>query len=484
MAVVIAVTDIAVVADIDVAGEGRRALPPLFIEQIQSYDIPEYAGLLDALASGSPAIAVRANRSKGIDLIPELAPVLWNGYAGYLRERPRFTFDPAFHQGLYYVQEPSSMIVGEVVRRLSASMDRPLYLDACAAPGGKTTAAIDALPDGAFVVANEYVPARAAVLRDNLIKWGCPRVAVSRGDTVAFRKLNGLFDIVATDVPCSGEGMMRKEPEALAQWSPSLVRQCAALQREIVENVWPSLRPGGYLIYSTCTFNREENDRNVDWIVSELGAEPVSVEFPDSWGIVSDGCMHRFMPHRLNGEGLFMAVLRKPDSESGGRRNLKVKPAKNVRQDPVLKKAEDMLRPDMQVTLTLKNDMINALPSDCVAIVNRLSQALNLIYSGVDVAAVKGRDIIPTHALALSVMMADDAFARAEVDYVTAIAYLRRDAVNLPDGLPRGLLLLTYAGRPLGFVKNLGNRTNSMMPQEWRILSSHVPDTPPVKLVI
>lgn len=472
-------TDTVAVADIDDAAAcARRTLPALFVESILNHDIPEYAGLSEALASGDPAIAVRPNEGKCVALDARLDAVAWNGAARYLPERPRFTFDPAFHQGLYYVQEPSSMIIGEVVRRLSRGMDRPVYLDACAAPGGKTTAAIDALSPDAFVVANEFVPARAAVLRDNLVKWGSARVVVSRGDTAAFRKLPGVFDIVAADVPCSGEGMMRKEPDALTQWSPALVRQCASLQREIVANLWGALRPGGYLIYSTCTFNREENDDNVDWIISEFGAEPVDMDFPALWGIVSHGCMHRFLPHRLRGEGLFLAVLRKPAADAG-HSTLRMKPVRPRKADPAVASAASWFMPGSGLTLALKGDRVNAFPEDCMALMGRLGQALNIIYAGVDVGVVKGRDLLPVHSLALSRMLDHDAFPSVDVDYASAIAYLRRDTLVLPDGSPRGVVLLTYGLRPLGFVKNLGNRTNSMLPAEWRILSSHVPDVPP-----
>lgn len=478
---VIAETVIAVGA-IDGTDSVRRTLPPLFVEQILNYGIPEYAGLSDALASGNPAIAVRPNCGKGVKLSPEFAPVPWNEAARYLESRRRFTFEPEFHQGLYYVQEPSSMIIGEVVRRISVGMDRPVYLDACAAPGGKTTAAIDALPPDAFVVANEYMPARASVLRDNLIKWGSTRVAVSRCDASAYGLLDNMFDIISADVPCSGEGMMRKEPEALAQWSPGLVRQCAALQREIIGHLWPALRPGGYLIYSTCTFNREENDNNVDWIVNELGAEPVVIDFPDSWGIVSHGCMHRFMPHRLRGEGLFMAVMRKPVDFSPSDTAMKVKPSRTSKCDN--KQVAGWLLSAGDFTLSIKGGRVNAFPTDLFPMLRRLEKTVNIIYAGVDVGQIKGRDVIPLHSLALSRAFDSTAFPQVEVSYEDAIAYLRRDTVTLAAGTHRGVVVLMYAGRPLGFVKNLGNRTNSLLPPEWRILSSHIPEMPDSSIII
>ncbi len=187
-----------------------------------------------------------------------------------------------------------------------------LLLDACAAPGGKTIAAIDALPPGSMAVANEYVPGRAAILAENLAKWGSPAKMVTRGDTARFRKLPGTFDIVMADVPCSGEGMFRKDPEAVRQWTPALVEECAARQREIVANLWETLREGGIFIYSTCTFNRTENEDMLAWLLAEYpDGIHIPLDIPDGWGpVTTDGCTH-FVPGRVRGEGLTIFMVSK-----------------------------------------------------------------------------------------------------------------------------------------------------------------------------
>ena len=196
-----------------------------------------------ALAEGSPEVSVRVNRHKP-SAVDSAEIVPWCEDGRYLSERPVFALDPCWHQGRYYVQEAGSMFVGHVVRSLSREWTGPVaVLDACAAPGGKTTAVIDALPEGSLVVANEYVPSRAAVLKENIVKWGCPSVIVTRGDTASLSRLGEMFDLVVADVPCSGEGMMRKDEDAVAQWSEGLVRDCAALQWEIVCNLWEILAP-------------------------------------------------------------------------------------------------------------------------------------------------------------------------------------------------------------------------------------------------
>lgn len=465
-------------------GSGCKNLPEAFMELIRSYEAPVMDGLPDELRSGNPSVAIRMNRTKAAGLHAVSGDMVpWCRDGRYLPEREAFTFDPAFHQGLYYVQDPSSMIIGEVIHRITAGTADPLmYLDACAAPGGKTTAAIDALPDGSLVVANEFVPQRAAVLRDNLMKWGYPSVVVTQGDTSRFRKLAGMFDIVAADVPCSGEGMMRKDDEAVAQWSPALVDSCAALQREIVENLWGALAPGGYFIYSTCTFNRSEDEENLQWMIDEFGAEPVDIQFPKEWMIASGintviPC-GRFFPHLLRGEGLFVGVMRKPDAPVS-RRGQRV--SKAPRPDKSTAAAEAWITPGSGTALTVDGDRIIALPARWLPDISALRKVLNCMACGVEVATVKGKDLIPAHALAMSTILRDGVFPVAEVDYTIAVAYLRREAVSVPGGddIAKGYVLMTYKGKPLGWVKHLGNRANNLYPQSLRILSGHVPLEPP-----
>ncbi|MDE6048233.1 MAG: RsmB/NOP family class I SAM-dependent RNA methyltransferase, partial [Paramuribaculum sp.] len=260
------------------------ALPEGFVEMIEGYRFPQFSGLADTLANTAPEVSVRINRAKFTGALPVADQVAWWSSGFYFPERGSFTFDPRLHQGLYYVQDAASMFIAHIARFLAGG--KPVkWLDACAAPGGKTTAVIDALPEGSVVVANEFVHTRADILRENLAKWGYPDVRVTNADTKIFRKYKGLFDVVAADVPCSGEGMMRKDPEAVAQWSGALVESCAGRQREIVANLWESLAPGGYFVYSTCTFNRVENEEMVQWIVDEYDAETVDISVDESWGI-------------------------------------------------------------------------------------------------------------------------------------------------------------------------------------------------------
>lgn len=468
----------------------HRTLPHGFEERLRA-DLGEdiAARLADALMNSAPATpAVRLNRRKGARPGSALgAPVVWSGGDGFYvsGERPVFAFDPAWHAGLYYVQDASSMalsaIVGEIAGRYYPGGKPLAYLDACAAPGGKTIAAIDALPPGSFVAANEFDRRRAEILVENLMKHGSPDTAVSRGDTAAMRRLPAMFDIIAVDAPCSGEGMMRKEPEAIAQWSPRLIDECAALQREIIANVWPALRPGGFLIYSTCTFNRAENEANLAWIEREFGASRIECEaLAGVGGVVSlEKGAYRFLPGFVDGEGLFVGAVRKPcdspDRAAAPRRKNKAK----AKIDPAAAKFTDMVlgkdfRLMPQATPERPLRAVRAELADACAL---LESTLDLRTCGVKPGTLKGKDLAPSHALALSQALAADAFPRVELeDENAARAYLRGESLPaLPEGTPRGLDIVTHGGAPLGFVKNLGNRANNLFPQGLRLKTLPAP---------
>ncbi len=460
-------------------------LPQDFISQLHSYNSPVLDGLVDALCETSPEVSVRCNILKGINRPKDKECVLWCDNGFYLDNRRQFTFDPAMHQGLYYVQDASSMIISHIVKHLTLNnCTTPVrYLDACAAPGGKTTAAIDALPVGSLVVANEYNPSRASVLKENVIKWGYPSSVISRGDTARFRRIPDFFDIVAADVPCSGEGMFRKDPEAVAQWTPALVKECAARQREIIDNLWETLKPGGFLIYSTCTFNRDENEEMVQYICDNLGATTVDIDFPDNWdiapGIDTEHHCYRFMPHKVKGEGLFVAVIHKTPGQSAGNNRKKSKGSTLAKvPQQFASVARQWIMDTDNYNLVLSDDSIIAIPKRHSQEFDIISSCLDVIGKGITIASIKGKDLIPSQSLLLSTAFNRDAFPTHEIDYTTAISYLRRETITLADA-PRGYVVITYNNHPLGFVKNLGNRANNLYPQEWRILSSHIPDTPP-----
>ena len=414
-------------------------LKPEFIESLKEIEGLDSEALVRALEE-QPETSIRLNRRKVSDPAAlgyeGLLPVPWCQHGFYLPERPVFTLNPLFHAGLFYVQEASSMIHETIVERVLPMLGSSLkVLDLCAAPGGKTTAAINALPDTATVIANEIMPKRARILRENLMKWGYPDTMVTGVDTGVFAAAGPLFDLVIADAPCSGEGMMRKDETAASQWSEGLVAGCEMLQRKILADAAEALAPGGVLIYSTCTFNTRENEGNLRYAVEQLGLEPVDLHLPPEWGISQQLTgpypALRFMPHITRGEGLFAAVMRKPGEAV----------VRNPRDFVRLKASLRPLMDGIPQTETLRSK------------------------GGGKKAAIE----IPRSEWALSSSFPRGEYPEAEMDEAGAISYLRHESLTLPEGTPRGFVVITYKGYPLGFVKNLGTRANNLYPAEWKI---------------
>lgn len=407
----------------------------------------------------------------------ELSQVGWCPDGYYLPERPDYTLDPLLHAGCYYVQEASSMFLDHVLRQYVGAPVR--MLDMCAAPGGKTTTAMGALPEGSLVMSNEPVRLRANILAENVQKWGCPMNIVTNNYPKDYARSGLLFDVVLCDVPCSGEGMFRKDEGAISEWSVANVEKCRQLQREIVADAWQCLKTGGILIYSTCTYNIKEDEENVRWISEHLGAEVLPVETGEDWNITGsllagfDAPVYRFIPGISRGEGLFMAVLRKSgDAEEGSRR---MKPARQKTDKSKLKAEKfphQWLRSQSDFNIYRQGDRFVAIHSSFSDIYSTACKSLNVVHAGVTLGELKGRDIIPQQSLALSTQLCDGAFPMAELSYADAIAYLRKEAIVLDASVPRGFVVVTYRQHPLGFVKNLGNRANNLYPQEWRIRKS------------
>ena len=434
------------------------------------------SAVLDAL-SGEPSVSVRINPAKAgspTEIFGNLVsgPVEWNRHAAFLSERPAFTLDPLIHAGAYYVQDSSAMFPGKAFRDvldkvLESGIISPKVLDLCAAPGGKTTDISASLREsckgGYLLISNEIMKQRAAVLADNAAVWGDPSVVVTSVDPKAFGTLPGFFDIIVADVPCSGEGMFRKDDEAVSQWSEENVALCQARQRRIVADVWPSLAEGGFLVYSTCTFNNLENDDNVKWICSEFGAEIIGI---DSCGLLRTECGVSLVPGFVRGEGQYCAVLRKTSPSAG------TAACSGRQQDRWQKLPEaqaSIIRPllDEEMAMIVKDGRIVAVP-EYVRCVLSMLEPLRPLARGLAVGMFKGKDFIPDADLALSLSLRRGAFNEFEVNRETALSFLHRDPVRLPDA-ERGMLLLVYRGLPIGFVKNLGNRCNSLHPLHRRI---------------
>ena len=438
-----------------------------FVERTRAlFGEERYGRFVQALET-EPVVSIRFNGRK-MEADSSLNAVPWASAGRYLESRPVFTADPLFHAGCYYVQEASSMFVEQAVRQY---VDRPVRaLDLCAAPGGKSTLLLSQLPQGSMLVSNEPVPLRAQILAENVMKWGNAASLVTRNEPADFAPFRNFFDFVLVDAPCSGEGMFRKDSYAVEQWSVSNVEQCARKQREIVADIWESLRPGGLMVYSTCTFNREENEDCVEWIANELGAEVLEVKIDDEWNITgsltTEGLpVYRFIPGYTAGEGLFLAVLRKDGSSTA------VQPkAPRMQLAPAKLKSEvaKWIAAPADFDFVMQGDTVIAMPKEHTAEMLALQQKLKVLHMALPLAEVKNNKILPLHALAMSTELVAQAFNTVELEREKALAYLHREALLFADA-PVGHLLLTYKGTPIGFVKNIGNRANNLYPAEWRI---------------
>lgn len=436
-------------------------------------EITELLGLEEGLRlvrtlETEPSVSIRLNPLKRVKLnfdgCEEMQAVPWCENGFYLSSRPAFTLMPHLHAGAFYVQDASSMILSHIIQTVGS--EKSLILDLCAAPGGKTTAIIGGLGAETRIVANEIVPQRAEILRENLIKWGAPNVIVTSAKADKIESSGVSFDIILADVPCSGEGMQRKDEEARKMWSPGLVHDCAMLQREIVSDILPSLRPGGILIYSTCTFNVSENEENVKWLMETYGLENPAIAVEPEWGIggsVKEGVNAlRFMPHRTRGEGLFVALLKKPEDEKSSRKSVKKFP-KTLRH-PFADKLKGCKE------LYEEPGVVFALDETMKTVYAALRESgVRILQAGIVVGQLKGKDMVPTVALALSTCLMPGAFPTWDVDKETALRYLAREALFPPADLPKGYVLVKFDGSPLGFIKNLGTRANNLFPKEWRI---------------
>lgn len=441
----------------------------------------EYKDFEKSLVESESTTSIRLNRQKinmfldNSKLKTDGDTVGWCDDGIYLKERPQFTLDPLLHSGAYYVQEASSMFISHIIRSIVQD-HRPLRcLDLCAAPGGKSTAAISSLPEGSEMVSNEIDRRRARILAENITKWGNPNITVTSNAPRDFKGLKHVFDIIITDVPCSGEGMFRKDEGAISDWSIQKVNSCAALQHEIIDDIWDCLKPGGLLIYSTCTFNIEEDELMVEYICNELGATAIDIPIKSEWNIhkplAGNNPCYRFMPHYTKGEGLFMAALRKDEGElfkaksksgkhSTSQKGSSAKPTKDISSwvniPVILKQSAEGIISAIPTAHKDLHDLI-------------VNNGLYVLQSGIELGTIKGKDIIPSHNLAMSTVLSDKIFPKHEITKESALDYLRRLALVLPNDAPTGFIILTYNNVPLGFVKNLGNRCNNLYPQEWRI---------------
>lgn len=443
-------------------------LPKSFSDRMNSVLSGETESFLSSLQSASPT-SIRINPTK-FHAPVELEKVPWSSHGYYLKERPSFTLDPLMHAGAYYVQEASSMFLEEVVKQ-TVDLTQPLrVLDLCAAPGGKSTLLASLLSKDSMLVSNEVIKSRAEILAENLTKWGAPNVVVSNNDPRDFDRLEGFFDVIVVDAPCSGEGLFRKEPNAINEWSPDNAHLCSDRQRRILMDVWPALKPGGVLIYSTCTYNPAENEENIQWLSEQTELEPIRLDVEKSLGIkeleaANNLVGYQFMPHMVKGEGFFVCAVRKLDGDDWqAPRKDKFPLAPTGKKEQV--EVAPWLTDEREFFQHYEN--ILALPTGDNESWGAVIRELRIVQAGVLVAEIKKKNMVPAPALALSIIFKKDAFPTWELDLRQALQYLRKEEWPI-DREKDGWHLMCYEQLPLGWVKRIATRFNNYYPLHWRI---------------
>ncbi|MDR3286583.1 MAG: RsmB/NOP family class I SAM-dependent RNA methyltransferase [Prevotellaceae bacterium] len=444
-------------------------LPDIFLQRTKNILNNEFDDFINAL-NGEPLVSLRKNSQKNTD-ISGCGNVAWCDNGIYLQQRASFTLDPDFHAGAYYIQEASSMFLEQAIKQNFQNKNKIIALDLCAAPGGKSTHLLSLLPENSLLVANDVIRSRAKILYENVLKWGYSNVAVTANDPKDFSQLEDFFDLILIDAPCSGEGMFRKDNKAVSEWSVDNVKLCAERQQRILADAWKSLKYNGLLIYCTCTYNTDENEENVKWMIDNFDAKSVQVKTQAEWGItenlIPEIFSYRFYPHKTKGEGFCLSVLRKSDSST---RFYEKKENYNQKNIP---KNFDFVRTYLsdseKYNFVISNDVVKAVYKEIANEINIVSNRLRCLSAGITAGTIKGKNFVPSHALAMSVDLNRKIFSKINADRLSALKFLHKDNIHF-NSETIGYNLVCYNDNVLGWVKNIGNRTNNLYPQEWRIL--------------
>lgn len=447
------------------------ALPSNFLNSLRSVKGFDEAAFIKVHESDKLPVSIRLNPNKKAAVKFEIdKQVPWTNDAYYLKERPLFTADPLFHAGCYYVQEASSMFVEHVIKQ-TVDLSKELFaLDACAAPGGKTTILSSLLNKESVLVANEVIKNRADILSYNLAKWGNCNHIVTNSETSSFSDINSLFDVVLIDAPCSGSGLFRKQLDAVDHWSEDAVMQCSTRQQTILMDILPSVKSNGILIYSTCSYSASENEQNVEWLLTNAGLKLVEVKLDAEWGIEDTGLGYRFYPYNLEGEGFFCAVFRKmeEDAEFQFKQKGNLKEASKAEMGVI----EKFIEPDFEYKVINHNNEFKLLNYNVLKLLNSLKSSLYLKQVGTSLGEIKQTDLVPHHYLALSNYI-NTQVESIELDENEAIKYLKKDSFNY-SGASMGLKLITHQNFGIGWAKVLNNRVNNYLPQNFMIFNKEI----------
>lgn len=441
-------------------------LPEAFISRIKDQLRDEWDDFLESLEK-TAKVSFRINPKKVKNML-SLECIPWSEHGYFIDKRPYFALDPLFHGGCYYIQEASSMLLEEVIKQLKLDQQDIKILDLCGAPGGKATNILAAITDGSLLITNETIRSRADVLKENIYKWGYHNVVVTNNDPSAYSSLTGFFDAIVVDAPCSGEGLFRKDPGAVNEWSEANLRHCSVRQQRILHDVWPSLKENGYLIYSTCTYNPEENEKNLSRFIKEKQAISIPVnldQFSALTKINYEGIEGFYSyPHKSPGEGFFISVLQK----TGEEKEINFKKNKEKRKASAVPK-------DLGLWVKDANDLYNSgnaviiFPQRYHDLQDTILLQLNCVSIGLPAATIKHQNIIPEPALALCTSLNSENLPIVELNLIDALKFLKKENTDVPL-IEKGFNLMAYKTCPLGWIKVIDQyRSNNYWPKEWRL---------------
>ena len=455
-------------------------LPSSLIISLQAVKGFDEAAFRQVHESGEQITSIRINPNKRVNgqrsiFNCPLESVPWCKDGYYLPQRPSFTLDPLFHAGAYYVQEASSMFLEEVLKQ-TVDLNQPLrILDLCAAPGGKSTLIQSLISTDSLLISNEVIKARVTVLSENITKWGAANVIITNNDPGDFKRLQGYFDVIVVDAPCSGSGLFRKDPSAIEEWSENNVQLCSQRQQRILADILPSLKEGGLLIYSTCSYSEEEDEAIADWLVDDCHLSSVNLQLNKAWNIIETKSAkqqaygYRFYPDKIKGEGFFIATFKKNQTTPVPQARIK----QNKHTEKISAATIDIIRPWLKQADDLfyfkQNDEVIAMPLAFEKDLSIIQSVLYIKKAGVKLGTVIRIELIPHHELAVSLII-NHQVRTINVDEQTALQYLRRSNMALPQ-TQQGWALLQFQQLPIGWVKVLPNRVNNYYPAEWRILN-------------
>ncbi len=445
-------------------------LPKAFIENIQNELGDEVNAFLQSLESPSP-VSVRLNPFKKSNSFLNERKVTWCDYGRYLPTRPVFTLDPLLHAGSYYVQEASSMFLHQVFKSAIDANATLKVLDLCAAPGGKSTLLLSLLDDKSLLVANEVINKRNNILCENITKWGCSNVVITQNEAKDFAALPEFFDVILVDAPCSGEGLFRKDAEAVNHWSQENVATCATRQHEILKSILPALKTGGVLIYSTCTYEAAENENVVKQLIERenCSLQIDGIETPD--GVVKNDFGFRFYPHKIEGEGFFISCLKKEKESVSDElfSNASKKQLEFIDEKKVPVELKQLLKENFATAWFMFRNEFCFAHTSLQRTIEQIARSLSIRQVGTTAGSVGNKDVVFNHALALSkdLKPSDTTIALSRDE---ALKYLKGE--SLQKQADKGWRLVSYENTPLGWVKAIPGRLNNHYPKEWRIRMS------------